>query len=182
MKTNEAKLALNSPHSFSPVQWTDDGKNILLIGAQYLGQTPPPKRIPNDYDNDLYVLDPASGSLTPLTQNFNPAVSSAKALKDGSIFLHVQDRTQEPLYQTDLKGSKFTKIEAGVDVVRAFDVSPDGRWIVFTGMSLLSPLRLYICDLKTMQTRLLLDPAPGKIQKHHPDKGGRFQLQEQTRR
>ncbi len=159
LMTNEAKVTLSAPHSYSPVEWTADGKNIILVGAQNLGRTAPPKRIPNEYENDLYVLDPASGSLTPLTQNFDPAVSSAKALSDGSIILHVQDRTQAPLYQTDLKGSKFTKIDAGVDVVRAFDVSPDGRWIVFTGMSLLSPLRLYICDLKSMQTRLLLDPA-----------------------
>ena len=113
LMTNEAKVALNSPHSFSPVQWTTDGKNILLIGAQYLGQTPPPKRIPNDYDNDLYVLDPASGSLTPLTQNFNPAVSSAKGLKDGSIFLHVQDQDPGPVVSDRFEGIKIYENRRG---------------------------------------------------------------------
>lgn len=158
LATNEAKPVFTSPYFISSSRWTADGKSIVFVGGQSTGGTLSDKKIHNDYDNDLFFLDLSTGSVKSLTNNFNPSVISAVQLKDGSIYMDVVDRTQEQLYKTDSARSQFTKIDTGIDVIKSYDVAPDGRCIVFTGSSLLSPGRLFVMDLKTKEMNVLFDP------------------------
>ena len=162
LATNEAKKVLTSPFEINSAQWASDGQNILLVAGQSTGRSSkdnsPAKIIPNDYDTDLFLLNPSTGSIVSLTQNFAPAVISASQAADGTTYLHVQDRVQEPLYVTDPKGTKFTKIDAGVDSVISYDVAANGNALVYTGSSQLIPPRLYAYEPIAKETKILSDP------------------------
>jgi len=56
-------------------------------------------------------------------------------------------------------GGPLRKIEAGVDVIKAFDVSRDGNTLVYVGTSLLEPPRLYCLDRSTGKRTLVFDPT-----------------------
>ena len=165
LATGKSVRVFSSPFSISSPQWTPDGRMILFAGGQSMGQAQMAKKLRNDYEMDLYLLDIATGTLRTLTGQFAPNIkslgfSNPVALSEaGPVFLLTEDRTQEPLYQTDLQGSRFDKIEAGVDVVKAFDVSRDGNTLVYVGTSLLDPPRLYCLDRSTGKRTLVFDPT-----------------------
>jgi Tol biopolymer transport system component len=165
LATGEVAQVFSTPFSIAGPQWMPDGQRILFAGGQSIGQAQTAKKLRNDYEMDLYLLDPATGNLTTLTGTFGPNIktlgfSNPVAVSEaGPIFLLTEDRTREPLYQTDLQGSRFDKIEAGVDVVKGFDVSLDGKTLVYVGTSLLEPPRLYCLDRSTGKRTLVFDPT-----------------------
>jgi len=163
LATNEAKKVFSSPFSINSAQWTSDGQNILFVAGQSMGRSStdksPVKKILNDYDNDLFLLNLSTGSLVSLTQNFAPSIRSARQVADGAIYLCVEDKVQEPLYITDVKGTTFRKIDVGVDAVKSYDVAENGSALVYTGSSLLTPPRLYVYDLKAKEKKVLFDPT-----------------------
>jgi len=165
LRTGLVTQVFSTPFSITAPQWTPDGQKILFAGGQSIGQKESPGKPRNDYDMDLFLLDPATGSLAALTRGFAPNIKSLGfgnpvMISDaGPVFLLTEDRTREPLYETDLQGGKFEKIEAGVDVIKAFDISKDGRTVAFVGTSLLDPPRLYCLDRSTGQRTMVFDPA-----------------------
>ena len=165
LSTGKVDRVFSTPFSITGSQWMPDGQRILFAGGQSIGQTQTAKKLRNDYEMDLYLLDPATGNLRTLTGEFAPNIKSLgfsnpiAASEAGPVFLLTEDRTREPLYQTDLQGGRFEKIEAGVDVIKAFDVSRDGNTLVYVGTSLLEPPRLYCLDRSTGKRTLVFDPT-----------------------
>jgi dipeptidyl aminopeptidase/acylaminoacyl peptidase len=165
LATGKSGIVFSTPFSISAPQWTPDGRKILFAGGQSIGQTASAKVLRNDYDLDLYLLNPATGDLQALTREFAPNIKSLGfgnpviTCGAGPVFLLAEDRTREPLYQTDLEGGGFEKIETGVDVIKAFDVSADGQTLAYVGTSLLDPPRLYCLDRTTQKRTLLYDPT-----------------------
>jgi len=162
LATGEAKKVFTSAFSINSAQWASDGQNILLVAGQSTGRSSkeksPVKIIPNDYDSDLFLLNPSTGSIVSLTQNFAPSVISVRQATEGTIYLHVLDRVQEPLYVADAKGTKFIKIDTGVDSVLSYDVASNGSAVVFYGSSQLTPPRLYAYEPKANVKMVLSDP------------------------
>jgi dipeptidyl aminopeptidase/acylaminoacyl peptidase len=165
LATGKSETVFSTPFSISAPQWTPDGRKILFAGGQSIGQTASSKILRNDYEMDLYLLDPATGSLQALTRQFAPNIKSLGfgnpviAAEAGPVFVLTEDRTRESLYRTDLQGTGFEKMETGVDVVKAFDVSADGKTLAYVGTSLLDPPRLYCLDLTTRKRTLVYDPT-----------------------
>jgi dipeptidyl aminopeptidase/acylaminoacyl peptidase len=165
LATGKVDRVFSTPFSITGPQWTPDGQGILFAGGQSIGRTQAAKKLRNDYEMDLYLLDPATGSLRTLTGEFAPNIKSlgfsnpVVMSEAGLIFLLTEDRTREPLYQTDIRGARFEKIEAGVDVIKAFDVSRDGKILAYVGTSLVDPPRLYCLDRSTGKRTLVSDPT-----------------------
>jgi dipeptidyl aminopeptidase/acylaminoacyl peptidase len=159
LAAQEDKVVFSSPVSIGSARWSLDGRKILLIGGQSLAGKPAGKRIPNDYDLDLFVLDPVTGGTACLTRDFKPSVKSALQAGDGTIYLHAEDRLQEPLYTTDEKGSAFHRIETGLDTIKSFDIDPQGRTLAFIGTSISVPERLMTYDTATGKIDVIEDPA-----------------------
>jgi len=160
LTTNQSKLVFASPYAIDAAQWTNDGQNMLLLSGQSADrENKSDEHIPNDYERDLFVLNPQTGSIKKLTQTFAPALSSIKQLKDGAILMYAMDKMQQTLYLTDQKGSHFSKLDLGIDVVNSFDVDSRGKILVYTGTSLQNPIKLYAYDLATQKKNLLFDPG-----------------------
>jgi len=165
LATHQSHMIFASPYAIDAAQWTQDGQNILFLSGQSTGDKGElEKHIPNDYERDLFVLNPESGSVKKLTGTFDPALSSIKQLGDGSILMSVMDKLQQTLYVTDLQGSHFQKLDLGVDVVSDFDSDSQGKVVAYTGTSLHNPIKLYAYDLATQQQEILFDPGKGRFE------------------
>jgi len=165
LDTNHLKLVYSSPYAIEAAQWTNDGQNILFLSGQSADvEKKSNESIPNDYEKDLFVLNPDTGALKKLTGVFAPALSSVKQLQDGSILMSVMDKMQQALYVTDLRGSRFSKLDLGIDVVNDFDVDSRGKTLVYAGTSLQNPLKLYSYDLEKQKMNLLFDPGKDRFE------------------
>ena len=66
------------------------------------------------------------------------------------------DRVNVYRYMPDRR--KFEKLPLKEDVIRSFDISRNGRWATYTGVSVSNSNRGYLLDLKTGESTLISDP------------------------
>lgn len=164
LNTNQSKQVFASPYAIDAAQWTNDGRNILFLSGQSADhKNKSGDHIPNDYERDLFVFNPETVSIKKLTQTFAPALSSIKQLKDGSILMKVMDKMQQTLYLTDLEGSRFSKLDLGIEVVNNFDVDSRGKFLVYTGTSLQNPIKLYTYNLATQEKNMFFNPGKDRF-------------------
>jgi dipeptidyl aminopeptidase/acylaminoacyl peptidase len=148
---------LNSA-AFSP-----DGKKILIgsgpsafggVGLKVSGD-----KIPNDYDGQLYLFDPATKTAEPLTRDFDPAVTDAVwSTVDGNIYVTAEAGTKTGFFRLNPKKKTFTRIGTGFEVAESEDVSRGKLVAAAVGTNATTPPRLYAIDLAKGVSRMIYDP------------------------
>jgi len=147
--------------SFSP-----DGRKILVeAGPSSFG----PKgvrvkegMIPNDYDGQLYLFDPATREAEPLTRDFDPAVQSSFWSKvDGNIYLTAEEGSYTRLFRYNVKKKAFQRIETGFEVIGSGGIATDKLAAVYVGSNATQPPRLFSIDLAKGKSRMIFDPNAG---------------------
>ncbi|MEW6455868.1 MAG: S9 family peptidase [Acidobacteriota bacterium] len=156
--TNKAEKVFTSNYSIGSVSFSPDGKKIYFIGGQSIGNIKKEKVLLNDYDRDLYILNPETGEVKSLTDKFNPSIYTALWRKNDSIYLLSEDKSEVQLYRTDEEGKHFYKLNTGVDVVREFDVPLNGSRVVYSGESIQAPIKLFTMDVKNESSKLIYAP------------------------
>lgn len=149
-------------HWLNGAQWSPDGSKILMTGGPSLfgtaGQNVPEGVIPNDYDGQAYLFDPATKTAEALTRDFDPAVESVFWPKPGGdIYLVTEEGEFGELYRYNIKKKTFTKIDLECDVIHERDVARNTPVAVVTGSGANQPWRAYSVDLKKGRATPLLD-------------------------
>lgn len=143
-------------------QYSPDGTQLLVTGGpEVFGMTGvkvSEGRIPNSYDTQLYLYDLKEKQITALTRDFDPAVNRAYWSKDGSVYLTAVERDYVNLYRLDMKKRSFTKIDVPVEVTGSVDYATGKPLAVYDGSSISTPQKLYVLDLKTGKSTLLMYP------------------------
>ncbi len=161
LASNKAERVFTSANSLLSVSWQADGKSIFFLGGQSIGQSTKKKALLNDFDQDLYVLNTETKELKSLTANFKPALLGALSVEDSYLMLCIEGGRYK-LYRTDLAGKTFTELSTGVDIVNDFDVSVDGKQIVYSGESLQTPARLFALNGQAETPRIVYAPEAGR--------------------
>ena len=122
-------------------QYSPDGKYIA-----YRTQ-----RIPR-YESDLFRLalyDRATGKREDVTDGkFDNWITSLRWAPDSrSIYFTADVKGTEPVYKYDLKSKNISPVVEG-EYVDAFDISPDGKTIVYTRRSVGEPVDVWKASLK----------------------------------
>ena len=143
--------------SFSP-----DGSKVLIGGSPEafdgIGKRVKEGQIPNEYDGQLFLLDIASKEVTPLTADFDPAVTDFRWSKaDGNIYLTAEDRDCVHLFCIDGKTHKKSLVDVGEEVVTGFSLSENAQALAVYGESAANCQRLYTLNTKTLKTTLIRD-------------------------
>ncbi|MDI6767312.1 MAG: S9 family peptidase, partial [Bacteroidota bacterium] len=119
-------------------QYSPDGKWIA-----YKFQTIP------TYESDRFrigLYDRKTGEKSVLTEEFDNWVNNFKWSPDSkSIYFTAQVEGHVPLYKVEIKSKKITKI-IDVKTIDAFDLSSDGKTLVFSRRSVGEPVDLWSCS------------------------------------
>ncbi len=118
-------------------------------------------QVPNDYDTQLFLLDPANGRVRPLSKDFDPAVDSFEADPSRGIALvQATDRTRVKLFELEIESGRYSPLPSQMMAVGGFDYAPPSKRLVWEGTSLLEPQKVFAMDLKSDSSpRLLFDPT-----------------------
>ena len=149
---------------FREAQWNPSGTKLLVLGGPStfaaIGMNVPEGMIPNDYDTQAYLFDPATEKVVPISKDFDPAINSAQWSKSqNSIYFVTTDRSFRNLYLYDLDKKTYTLIDTGVEVIGSFDMAENAPVAVYTGTSATVPPKAYAIELDTGNFRLLHDPG-----------------------
>jgi len=153
-------------HWLGSVQWSPDGDKLLITAGPStfgdIGKDLPEGVIPNDYDSQIYIFDPETKDVTPITKDFDPAVNRVTWAKfDSRIYIVASDTEYVKLYRYDPKKEKFTEFDLGVDVIRSGDIADSKPVGVFTGSGATHPQRIYSVELKSSKPKVRMIDEPG---------------------
>ncbi|MBN2244897.1 MAG: S9 family peptidase [Candidatus Aminicenantes bacterium] len=145
-------------------QWNPKGDKLLITGGPStfgkIGIDLKKNLIPNDYDNQAYLLDLATEEITPLSLNFDPSIEETFWNKtDGHIYLIAVNRSYRQLYRYDWENKKYTLIRAGVEYIDNLVIAEKTSAAIYSGSSANIPQKAYVLDLKSLKYRELTNPA-----------------------
>lgn len=144
--------------AFSP-----DAKKILFTGGPEMfgerGLNTGSSSLPNNYDNQVYIYDTASGEVEAVTRDFNPSVNGAEWHPgDNMIYLHVTDSVYSRIYRLNPQEGSFTLIQTEPDVVGQISWATGKGMALYSGTSKFEHNRVWILDPATGESRLFLNP------------------------
>lgn len=150
---------------FSP-----DASKLLVSGSPEafngIGKAVKEGQTPNMYDYQLYVLDIATGNVTPVTKDFNPAIQGYVWNRyNGNIYFTAEDKDCINLYKMNPSGYKIEKIEAEEELVNRFSVAETAPYLVYYGQSASNSDRAYFVDLKREKTNLIEDLSSQRLKR-----------------
>ncbi|MCZ6766079.1 MAG: S9 family peptidase [bacterium] len=168
LATQEAEI-LAEAHWIGTAQYSPDGKTILITASPTtfgdVGYDLASGVIPNDYDTQAYLFDPATKDVTSITKNFNPTVRSVYWPEPGnSVVVVAQESESVRLYTYDVKRKKFTTIDVDADVIHRSDVARGKPVVALVASSADHPNRLYSVDLRRGKVTTLLDPGKERFE------------------
>lgn len=146
----------------SNAQFSPDGKQILITGSPEtlngIGKNVKADQIPNQYDYQLYLMDIASKKITPMTRDFNPAVSSVTWNQaDGMIYFTAENLDCISLYKMNPSNGKIQQIDTPEDLVNGFDLANNSLVGAWYGQSASNSDRVYTLDLKKLKSTVADD-------------------------
>jgi len=144
-------------------QFSPDGKKLLIHGAPEafngIGLNIDEGQIANSYDTQSFIMDLATRKVDPVTKYFNPSITAQEWNPgDNFIYYRVEEADRVNVYRYMPDRRKFEKLPLKEDVIRSFDISRNGRWATYTGVSVSNSNRGYLLDLKTGESTLISDP------------------------
>ena len=156
---------LTVPRGVSAVYGPGGGKLLLKAGPSAfggIGSTVPVGVTPNDYDDQLFVMERATGTIEPITRDFGPTIESFTwSARDGRIYATATDTTAVGLYSYDAARKTWSSLASSVEVVKAMDLSMDGARLAWYGEDAMAPERAYTLDLTRKGAKPILVVTPG---------------------
>ena len=149
-------------------QFSPDGKQLLIHGAPEafngIGLNVKEGQIANSYDTQSFIMDLATRRVDPVTKYFDPAINAQEwNSADNSIYYRVEEGDRVNVYRYSPKNKKFDKLPLKEDVIRSFNISRNGRWATYIGVSVSNSNRSYLLDLKTNESTLISDPYANQL-------------------
>ncbi len=131
----EAKnITKENPGSDASPQYSPDGRYIAYTSQARDG-----------YESDLLrlrVYDRQTGKVKDLTTGFDQWVNSfAWAPDSDTIYFNAPERGRQPIFKTSVSKPKVENVLGGM--TEDFQITPDGKGLVFTGSNLTQPSEMF---------------------------------------
>jgi dipeptidyl aminopeptidase/acylaminoacyl peptidase len=146
------------------VSYAPDGARLLVRAQpsefERLGVAVAEGVVPNSYDSQLFLWEPESGAVDPITRDFAPSVLGAVwSRADGRIYVTAEDRDHRRLFRYDPEARRFEALEVGLDVVDKVDLAWNAPRAVGLGDSPWVPEKLFAVDLASGRAVRLEHPG-----------------------
>ena len=159
LETLDARVLVEKDGFMGGAQFSPDGKKVLLQGSPEalggIGMNVKPGQTPSMEDMQLYIMDLASGKITPQTKNFDPNVGSARWSKaDGQIYFTAENRDYIDLYVLNPNNGRITLLKTEEDLVNSFALASGAPVLAYYGQGASNSDRLYTYDIKARKSTL----------------------------
>lgn len=139
-----------------------DGKSVAVSmspeGLGGIGRNLSEDKTPSMYDNQLAVIDIATGKVKPLTKEFNPSVKAFQwNHNDGMIYFLAEHRDYQPLYRVNPANGKIEDLKIPEEYNMAFTMSSNSPVLACYGQGASNSDRLYGVNTKKLSHNLLED-------------------------
>lgn len=162
LETLEAEEIVAADGFIHASAFSPDGSRVLVGGGPEafggVGMKVNEGQTPNEYDGQLFLVDVSSKGVTPLTVDFDPAVTDFQWSKaDGNIYFTAEDRDCVHLFRLDGKSLEISLLDVGEELVKDFSLAEGAQALAVYGESAANCERLYCLNTKTLRTTLLRD-------------------------
>ncbi len=114
--------------------------------------------VDNEYDGQLYLLDPDGASARSRSRRFDPAIGAIQRLDNGQLLLTVTEGEYQYLYRYDPARERFERLDAGLDIVESVVASRGQRpQVAVRGTEVAAPQRVHLLDLRRNRHQVLVD-------------------------
>ena len=146
-------------------KYSPDGRSLFVtahpdafgkIGANYGNH-----EIGNNFDNQGYILDIATGNARAMTRDFDPALQPSPVWNrvDGMIYFLGEAGFGQNIYRLNPKDGKITQINADMPFVRSFSIGEnEADWLVYVGGSFTEDGVAGLVNLRNGKSRIVADP------------------------
>jgi len=150
---------------FNGAQFSPDGKTLLILGGPSAfgdaGTNVAAGRIPNNYDVQAYLFDPANRKVKAITRDFAPSIDQAFWSGDGKIIRFLAtDGSWRRLYEYNPADGAFNRLDAGLDYIQSLDIALRAPVAAFIGSSPDVMPRVMLWDLQKKDVQPLVKPGP----------------------
>ena len=116
--------------------------------------------IPNDFDTQLFLYNPATKTATAPLKNFNPSVANANwNHHDGMIYMLVNEGFCRSIYKLNPRDGKITSVPVEVQNVGNFSLGDrESTYMSYTGQGDNYAGRAFILNQRSAKTRMVADP------------------------
>lgn len=167
-KTLDTKKLLDKEDFIGFAQFSPDAKKIAITGTpeafSSIGKNVKEGQTPSMIDNQLFIIDIASGKVTPMTKDFNPSIQSMQwSVTDGNIYFTAENRDCVTLFRLNPDNGKFENLNSPEDVVASFSIAANAPKIAYYGHGSMNSDKLYTLDLTTLNHRLTDDVSAERL-------------------
>ena len=129
--------------------YAPDGRTIAVQGGPEafgrVGVALPQGVIPNDYDEQLYLLDRDDLQVRSITLDFDPSVGAFRwSRKDGALYCTAETGSRVLLYRWDPGKEHFEELPNAGDVAGRLTLSRDGTMLAYLAESSKVPERIFV--------------------------------------
>lgn len=169
LETMECETLVEKDGFISTAVFSPDGKSVAITGSPEalggVGKNVDEGQIPSMIDMQIFIMDIASKSISPVTKNFDPNVQNDLVwnANDGCIYFSAEDKDCVHLFRLDSKTEKIQRIDVPEEMVSKFDVAKSAKNLVFYGQSASNSDRLYTLDTKILKSTLVDDMSARKL-------------------
>ncbi len=145
-----------------------DGRKVLVSASPEafgrVGCTTDSTVVPSMIQTELFLLDAATKSVTPLTRDFDPNVQTYQWNSyDDKVYFTAENRDKISLYSLDPLKASIVEIPVDEELVRQFSMAFNAPVMAYRGQSASNPDGLYVLDMKNQTSRLVDRPSDDRL-------------------
>lgn len=157
--------------TLSAAVYSPDGKRVFIVSApsfaNNLGFNAGNHEIANDFDMQGYIMDMATGKITPVTKDFDPSIEGTPVWsKDGNIYFRAVEGFNVNLFAFNPSKNVIRKLDTKIDNIGGFSMGKDEtQWISYNGQGYEYIGRAYMLNLSKNTNRQIDDPMAEMLSK-----------------
>ncbi|MCM1356347.1 MAG: prolyl oligopeptidase family serine peptidase [Staphylococcus sp.] len=165
---NSTRCVIDKDGFIGAAYLSPDGNKVAILASpdalDGVGRNLPEGRIASMYDNQLLMLDIASGKITPMTLDFNPTVETIEwGRGDNSIYFIGEDRDRRSLFRINLSNGKIDNLNAQEENVGSFSLAANSPTLIYNGQGAMNTSRLYSLNTKNLRHNMIEDLSAERL-------------------
>lgn len=166
--TLDTKKVLDKEDFLGFALFSPDGKKIAVTGTPEafasIGKNVKDGQTPSMIDNQIFILDIASGNVIPATKDFNPSIQQMEwSAVDGNIYFTAENRDLISLFRLNPGNGKFENLDSKEESVASFSLASNAPQMIYYGHGSMNSDKLYALDLPALNHKLLDDVSAERL-------------------